>query len=89
MGEGAYEDGRYGRDCGWVTPLRVRIQAYHTFFAGAAGHTYGHHAIWPFRGRVCDQTWDAVLDSPGAEQVAGVLKRFLLKQDWHTLVPDP
>ncbi|MBD0285980.1 MAG: DUF4038 domain-containing protein, partial [Flavisolibacter sp.] len=39
--EGSYEFGSYRHECGWVTPVRMRRQIYHTFFAGSAGHTYG------------------------------------------------
>lgn len=41
-----YED---APDCvgpGRATPLDVRRSAYADVFAGAAGHTYGHHASW-------------------------------------------
>ncbi len=87
-GEGAYEEGKYGHDCGWLTPLRVRRQAYHAFFAGAAGHTYGHWSIWPFRGKNCEKTWSEALDAPGAEHIARVLKTFLLEHEWQRLIPD-
>jgi len=37
-----------------VDDWEVRLQAYQSVLAGACGHTYGHHDIWPF-------------DSPGLE----------------------
>ena len=36
---GSHEFGSYRRECGWVTPVKVRRQIYQTFFAGGAGHT--------------------------------------------------
>lgn len=33
---------------GYSTPLDVRRDAYWAAFAGAAGHTYGDHAVWQF-----------------------------------------
>ncbi|WP_252393938.1 apiosidase-like domain-containing protein [Candidatus Mycolicibacterium alkanivorans] len=35
---------------GYSTPIDVRRDAYWAVFAGAAGHTYGHHSIWQFLG---------------------------------------
>ncbi len=88
LGEGAYEDGNYSHECGWITPLTVRRQAYQALFAGAAGVTYGHWAVWPFRGTSCGKTWDQSLDAPGADQVAGTLKRFLSEESVMSYVPD-
>jgi hypothetical protein len=39
LGEGAYEGGKYNHECGYFTPLKVRQQGYHAFFAGGAGYT--------------------------------------------------
>ncbi len=88
LGEGAYEDGRYSHDCGFITPLKVRRQAWHAFFAGAAGHTYGHYAVWPFRGEFCGQTWTECLDTPAAGQIARILKEFLHQHEWHKFAPN-
>lgn len=41
-----YEDAPDCAGPGRVTPLDVRRSAYADIFAGAAGHTYGHHASW-------------------------------------------
>ncbi|WP_370500326.1 glycoside hydrolase family 140 protein [Mycolicibacterium sp. jd] len=35
---------------GYSTPIDVRRDAYWAVFAGAAGHTYGDHAVWQFSG---------------------------------------
>lgn len=90
--EGSYEFGTYRHECGWVTPVRVRRQFYHTFFAGGAGHTYGAGPIWAMRGTGgdynCGYTWKQALDFPGAAQVAGVAKAFLLEHQWSEWIPD-
>jgi len=90
--EGSYEYGAYLHECGWVTPLKVRRQFYHSFFAGAAGHTYGAGPIWAMRGTGgmynCGYTWEQALDFPGANQVAGVAKAFLRDHNWFEWVPD-
>lgn len=88
LGEGAYEWGAYGQECGWVSPLRVRRQAYQAVFAGAAGVTYGHHAIWAFRGEDCGQSWETGIEAPGARQVGFVLRGFLSAFDVRNYVPD-
>ena len=82
MGEGAYEYGKYLEECGWVTPRRIRQQGYHTFFAGATGHTYGAFPIWPMRGQECGVTWRTALEFPGAFQVASIMKEFLNEHEW-------
>jgi hypothetical protein len=90
--EGSYEYGSYRHACGWVTPLDVRRQAYRSFFAGGAGHTYGGGPVWAMRGSGgdynCGYTWQDALDFPGAAQVAGTLKSFLLELDWSRWIPD-
>ncbi|MCB0566419.1 MAG: DUF1593 domain-containing protein [Phaeodactylibacter sp.] len=90
--EGSYEFGSYRHECGWVTPVRVRRQVYHTFFAGGAGHTYGAGPVWAMRGSGgdynCGYTWKQALDFPGAAQFAGVAKAFLLAHQWPEWIPD-
>jgi len=88
MGEGAYEIGKYKNDCGYITPVKVRRQGYHTFFAGATGYTYGHWSVWPFRGAYCDVPWQEAMDYPGATQVAQVMKGFIEQQGIFDFVPD-
>ena len=82
MGEGAYEYGRYLTECGWVTPRRLRQQAYHTFFAGAAGFTYGAYPVWAMRSTHCGMDWRTALQLPGARQAATILRDFLGKYHW-------
>jgi hypothetical protein len=90
--EGSYEYGSYRHECGWVTPVRVRRQAYQTFFAGGAGHTYGAGPIWSMRGTGgdynCGYTWQQALAFPGAKQIAVVLQAFLREYDWSKWTPD-
>ena len=82
--EGSYEYGSYRHECGWVTPVKLRRQMYHTFFAGGAGFTYGAGPIWAMRGNGGDYnygyTWKQALAFPGAVQFAGIAKRFLLSK---------
>ena len=90
--EGSYEYGSYRHECGWVTPVMVRRQLYHTFFAGGAGHTYGAGPIWAMRGNEgdynCGYTWQQALNFPGAIQVAEIAKKFLLDHKWHEWIPN-
>lgn len=88
MGEGAYEFGKYRHECGYITPLMVRQQGYHAFFAGATGYTYGHWSVWPFRGEYCGTSWQEALDAPGAEDVAQVMRSFLSEQEIFSFSPD-
>ncbi|MFH0758408.1 MAG: DUF4038 domain-containing protein [Bacteroidota bacterium] len=90
--EGSYEYGTYGHDCGWVTPVRVRRQIYHTFFAGGAGHTYGAGPIWAMRGDGgdynCGYTWQQALDFPAGVNFAGLTREFLIAHQWSEWIPD-
>ncbi|MGB8226052.1 MAG: DUF4038 domain-containing protein [Sedimentisphaerales bacterium] len=90
--EGSYEFGSYRHECGWVTPVKVRRQIYHTFFAGGAGHTYGAGPIWAMRGNGgdynCGYTWKQALEFPAGANFAGVAKAFLIEHQWSEWVPD-
>jgi hypothetical protein len=90
--EGSYEYGTYRHECGWVTPVMVRRQFYHTFFAGGAGHTYGAGPIWAMRGNGgdynCGYTWQQALAFPGAMQVSKIGKDFLIEHNWSAWVPN-
>lgn len=90
--EGSYEFGTYGHECGWVTPVRVRRQIYHTFFAGGAGHTYGAGPIWPMRGNKgsysCGYTWIQALEFPAGVNFAGVARTFLMDHQWSEWIPE-
>jgi hypothetical protein len=77
-GEPNYEDHPIGHDPsrGYFRDHDVRKQAYRAVFAGACGHTYGHHAVWqmyaPGRAGIAhpDRFWRDALDRPGAVQMA-------------------
>ncbi|MEJ1240800.1 glycoside hydrolase family 140 protein [Chryseolinea sp. T2] len=62
-------------DSGYFRDYDVRKQLYRSVFAGAAGVTYGHHAVWQFLnereevGNYADRGWVNALDRPGARQV--------------------
>jgi hypothetical protein len=90
--EGSYEFGSYRHECGWVTPLKVRRQAYHSFFAGAAGHTYGAGPVWSMRGNSgdynCGYTWRQALAFPAAKQFSSIAQAFLRKNNWWQWIPD-
>lgn len=99
-GEPNYEDhpiGPYHRqwqpEHGYFDAYDVRKQAYRAVFAGACGHTYGHHSIWQMydQGRepktfpLC--TWKEALDRPGAAQMIH-LRRLLESRPYLNRVPD-
>ena len=90
--EGSYEFGSYQHECGWVTPVKVRRQIYHTFFAGGAGHTYGAGPIWAMRSSGgnynCGYTWKQALAFPGGANFGGVASKFLEEHQWSTWIPD-
>jgi len=79
---------------GYFRDHDVRKAAYRAVFAGACGHTYGHHSIWQFydpqrREPVnhpwCD--WRTALDRPGAFQV-GYLRRLMESRPYLNRIPD-
>lgn len=82
-----FEYGRY-------TDYDVRKQAYRAVFAGACGHTYGHHAIWqcwtPVRPVINHvmPSWDEAIYRPGAAQLIH-LKRLMLSRPYFSRIPAP
>ncbi|MBK8023071.1 MAG: glycoside hydrolase family 140 protein [Chloroflexi bacterium] len=78
---------------GYFRDHDVRKQAYRAVFAGACGHTYGHHSIWqmftPGRESVNfpDRSWLEALDRPGAEQI-GHLRRLIESRPYLDRIPD-
>jgi hypothetical protein len=94
--EPIYEDHPYCWDEppeGFSTALDVRRDAYWSAFAGAAGHTYGHHAVWQFlrKGENAELgargDWRAALDSPGAVQM-GHLGALMMSRPFTTAISD-
>lgn len=81
-------------ELGWFNDFDVRRAAWWALLAGAAGHTYGHHAIWqlwqPGRAPISAVRvpWISALDYPGAWQM-GVLRRTLEGLPWQDLEPRP
>lgn len=99
-GEPCYEDhpvDPYSRqwleDYGRFDDYDVRKQAYRAVFAGACGHTYGHHSIWQMweAGREPKTfpwpDWRAALDRPGATQLIH-LKNLMLSRPYLSRIPD-
>ncbi len=56
----------------------VRQQAYHAYFGGAAGHTYGHNCNW----RGCIN-----LNTEGQQSMAKLFS-WLRSHHWNTFEPD-
>src|SRR5690606_22304951 len=78
---------------GYYNDYDVRKQTYRSVFAGAAGVTYGNHAIWQFYQpgfapvTDVDRYWSEALDRPGAFQMR-YLKNLVLSRPALTRVPD-
>jgi hypothetical protein len=80
----------------WFRDHDTRKAAYRAVFAGAAGHTYGHHAIWQFctRHPNCpgspvgpDRNWTDAINRPGGAQVQ-YLKKLMLSRPYFSRIPD-
>lgn len=78
---------------GYYSDYDVRKQSYRSVFAGAAGVTYGHHAVWQFynpreeKVNHVDRFWTEAIDRPGATQV-GYLRRLMESRPMNSRVPD-
>jgi hypothetical protein len=81
---------------GYFDDYDVRKQAYRAVFAGACGHTYGHHSLWQFWTAEREpvnkprMAWQAAIDRPGAFQM-GVLRRLmesLTPEQYLNRIPD-
>ncbi len=99
-GEPNYEDHainpftrKWDPSMGYFRDYDVRKQAYRAVFAGACGHTYGHHSVWqmytPNRTPINypDRPWQDALDRPGAFQV-GYLRRLMESRPYLKRIPD-
>jgi len=70
----------------------VRKQAYRAVFAGACGHTYGHHSVWQFWTLQREPvnfpmpTWDEAILAPGATQMIH-LKNLMLSRPYLSRIP--
>jgi len=99
-GEPCYEDhpvNPYTREWkpeyGYFDDYDVRKQAYRAVFAGACGHTYGHHSIWQmytqdrYAKTFPNRTWMDALDRPGASHMQ-YLRQLMESRPYFTRIPD-
>jgi hypothetical protein len=90
-----YEDHpiNWKKENGYFDDYEVRKQLYRTVFSGAAGVTYGDHAVWQFYSprekpfAFPDRNWQEALDRPGAFQ-AGYLKKLILSRPQDSRIPE-
>ena len=72
----------------------VRRQTWRAVLAGAAGATYGHHAVWQWAGprnagvNHVDRDWVSALHRPGAEAMRP-LRDLMLSRPYRGRTPDP
>jgi hypothetical protein len=98
-GEANYEDHpvdpfrrKWQANFGRFTDYDVRKQAYRAVFAGACGHTYGHHSVWQFWTLPREPvnfpmpTWEEAILRPGAAQMIH-LKNLLLSRPYLSRIP--
>jgi len=85
MGEGHYEGTTTGKK---AEAIHIRRQAYQTFFAGAAGHTYGGAFDDEGNGPLFSpaNNWKRLLNWEGAGQIIH-LRNFLESNNWYTWKP--
>jgi hypothetical protein len=95
-GEPIYEDHPVAfnaKERGHSIAADVRRPLYWDLFAGAFGHTYGHHSVWqmyapkrkPINGPL--MPWDKAIDQPGAAQMQ-YGRKLLESRPFLTRVPD-
>lgn len=91
--ESSYPELRHGWPPSTATDDDARRAAYWSVFAGAAGHTYGHHSIWQMHSPKYPgvagpkRYWYEALDAPSAFQM-GYLRRLIESVPFHTQRPD-
>jgi len=91
--ETAYPGFRHGLPPTNATDDHARRGAYWSVFAGACGHTYGHHSIWqmhdPRRRSIANPKgyWYEVLDVPSAFQM-GYLRELMQSRSFTTAIAD-
>ncbi len=83
-GEPQYEDHPiyWNPANGYFNDDDAREAAYWSLFAGAFGHTYGHHAIWQWRG-----DWQTAMDFEGAFDMQHAIS-LLLSRPFLNRLPD-
>jgi len=91
--ETSYPGFRHGRPPTIATDDDARRAAYWAVFAGAAGHTYGHHSIWQMHSPKYPgvagpkEYWFDALNAPSAKQM-GYLRRLIESRPFLTQRPD-
>ena len=84
---------RWDPSTGYFRDHDVRKQVYRSVFAGAAGVTYGHHAVWGFVGprndvlNFADRDWVDALYRPAGRQVV-FLRRLIESRPYFGRIPD-
>ncbi len=84
---------RWDPSTGYFRDYDVRKQTYRSVFAGGAGVTYGHHAVWGFVGERndvinhADMDWVTALQRPGGRQMQ-FLKNLMLSRPYFSRIPD-
>ncbi len=99
-GEPCYEDHpidpfsrRWTPAMGCFTDYDVRKAAYRAAFAGACGHTYGHHAVWQFFSpertpiNFPQMPWRQAIERPGAAQLKHLVS-LLESRPYFDRIPD-
>ncbi|MBM3860706.1 MAG: DUF4038 domain-containing protein [Verrucomicrobia bacterium] len=91
--ETSYPGFRHGRPPTTATDDDARRAAYWAVFAGAAGHTYGHHSIWQMHSPKYPgvagpkEFWYDALNAPSARQM-GHLRRLIESRRFLSQRPD-
>lgn len=90
-GEPRYEDHPIGfkPENGYFRDRDIREAAYWAVFAGAFGHTYGHHSVWFMNRQPGDywtMHWKDAIERPGAEQMRFV-RRLIESRPFLSRVP--
>jgi len=92
--ESSYPGFRHGRPPSMATDEDARRAAYWAVFAGAAGHSYGHHSIWQMHAPAYpgvakpNEYWYDALNAPSAIQM-GYLRRLIEARPFLLQRPDP
>lgn len=76
---------------GYFDDYDVRQAAYWAVFAGALGHTYGHHCIWGMTMETSDyyiMDWKTAMVRPGARQMK-YLRQLIESRPFLRIRPDP
>jgi hypothetical protein len=91
--ESSYPDFRHGNPATVATDDDARRAGYWAVFAGAAGHTYGHHSIWQMHSPKYPgiagpkKYWYDALNAPSSAQM-GHLRKLMESHSFSELQPD-